>query len=542
MGKRAGTASRAALGTRAWRLAPLTVIAAALVCAAIGRDLVQPPVWDEAFSVMPSAWRLSDPDFGLGELAGLPDYHEGGFGTHGSSLVTLGTAAVLSAVSDPAVAHPLLHVLHALVAGFGLAALALAATPALGRGGAALLVVAVLLQPAFLVQAGRLYLEIPAFAAAAAALLAWSRGHRAAALAACLVAAGIKESGVVAPVALAMASCFEAGPAVRRAARAFAFLGTAVAGTILLSVARSDAVSQELFRFSLLPRFGEYLVLNAERYLFTAPDLPVLLGLALLLAVVRPRWSLAGLRAPADALSPDALRARSRAVCALFVAAAVGFHGLALPLVGGYFQLLTRYLVVPLPFALLLLADGLAVRAGRRVTIAALAITALAFVLNAGGALYPELPAKFGNDMSIAERSRESRELVALQRDAIAELQRVAVERPVFYELPVHFLVREPRLGYVAGPLSDGHCVQFEEPWRQGRLEDYPDRFAALYLSPWLGGAVVRELAVQARRDPRWHVDDSRVLRRGPFVARLLFFERRQPARLAPSGGGAGSP
>ncbi len=224
------------------------------------------------------------------------------------------------------------------------------------------------------------------------------------------------------------------------------------------------------------------------------------------------------------------MAARSRGLAALFGLCFLGFFFGVLPLSGRNFQVLTRYYLPVLPLFLFLLVDSLRLFASRRITLVVLGVVGVLFAMNRNGLLYPRLPARFGNDFSIAERSGEYRELLAVQRESVRELAVLAKTRAVFYELPVHFLVRDPRLGYVEAPLANGHCILTEQPYRAARLPDFPACFVLLRLSPWLGARRIDAVLNQALRHPDYTVDTTRAIRHGPFEAQLVQIRRRGSA------------
>ena len=82
--------------------------------------LLQPPVWDTAMGLFPPALTLADNGFDLLELLAMPGYEDGGPNVASTSLVTLGTAAVLWATGGGTGAFLILHLLHFAVAAVAL--------------------------------------------------------------------------------------------------------------------------------------------------------------------------------------------------------------------------------------------------------------------------------------------------------------------------------------------------------------------------------------------------------------------------------------
>jgi hypothetical protein len=492
-----------------------------------GGTLTDPPVWDAAFSVFSAAAELVSNGFDLLALSQMPTYHDGGPNAHALSIVTLVTAAVLALFEAPPLSFVVLHVIHLAIAALGLAVFWRLSACALGFQTAAGLTMVVLLQPSFSVQVGFLYVEIPTFVCSMLAISAWARAKLTQALFWVVVAGLIKETGLIVAAALLIALLIETKPLRQRIVHA-GWMALAPLPGLFLSTFLGPAVGsnvERFFQFRLVGQWGEYFVFNLQRYLLTTPDLLLLIVASLSVIIVR----MAGLRyrigcdeAKGGRLEGESIASRFRFVSTLYILMFLGFFYIAMPIVADYFQVLVRYHVIVTPFMFFLVLDALGKRFGESLLLGSLVLLCLLFAANRNGSLYPEIPDRFGNDFSIVERSGEYTALLKLQRDAIDQIQALDSRVPVFYELPIHFLVSRPGLGYIEEPLANGHSIYTEEPYRHGRLLDFPQCFYMLYLSPWLGGIQIREVENAALRFPSYEVETIAALERGSHAGRVI--------------------
>ena len=84
---------------------------------------------------------------------------------------------------------------------------------------------------------------------------------------------------------------------------------------------------------------------------------------------------------------------------------------------------------------------------------------------------------------------------------------------------------RYPLMGYAKGPLENGHSIRHEEPYKHGRLEDFPDEFYMLYEFPWLGGEIIRDVRDAAEADPTRRVAVVEITA-GDFKSQLVHVTR----------------
>ncbi len=525
-------------------------VAFALVRALKWDSLLRPPWWHPAMGLFPAAITLAENGFDLLALLGMPGYEHGGPNGHSTSPVTLVVALVLSVTGGGPVAFAVLHLMNYAVTAAALVVLHRLVTPVLGRGTAALFCVVCLLHPVFSVQAGTMYLEMPLFLCAVCALAAWldRRPGRAALWA--TLAVTIKETGLIVPASLAMAALVARGPLegrLRRAALLVAGPSAWIVGTRLLR--RAAAADSDDFEYvpSLDAVFGG-MAQYVERFLFNVPDLLLLLAIFVVAFTMSiPRvWSAlrgatpAGDDTPASPTTPTPATPggpgeqeadRVLALVALPIVFFLLLFMVALPLVAGFSIVLPRYFTVILPFLLLWAGHAvmrLAGESARRAATVTFAGLGLLFAVNTNGALYPpdvdtEGP---GNDHPLAERSNAYRRLQDLQLEAMRAVEALP-DVPVFYGHHEHFLLRWPELGYVSGPLADGHDLWTESLVGLVTDREFPPCIYVLYNYPWLGGTEVLKLVRFADEHPVLDVQTVLELSEGRYRITLALIHRR---------------
>lgn len=493
-----------------------------------GSTVRQPPVWDTTMGLFPAAIVLSENGFDLPDLLARPTWTQGGPNLHSMSALTWLTALAIRVLGDGELLLPVLHLVHFAIAAFGLLGLMRLGESLLGQKLSLLVVATTLLFPLFLTQIGYLYFDLPLAVCTIRAVLSWSRGRWVRAAVWTALACFVKESGLVVAAALAAAAALENRPARQRAARIVGLAAFPVI-FVLLQVAFVFPVEESTgFRPPAYP----VQLLDTGWKLILVPDLAVLLIATLVLGVLRlPRIWAALRETPADPEADDAaldVASRAREASFLVVFAFVGFY-LVFPITGIELYVLPRYYVQVVPFVLLLLADLVRRTAGASATAVALVILSAFFALNRRGEFldfYPPVP---GNEFSIAERSAEYRDLLAVQRRALDAATKLPAGVPVFYGLPEHFLLNYPKMGYVEAPLPNGHCIWLEEPYRDARLESFPDSFYVLYNFVGTGGLRLQSLLAQAERDPGRTVERTATFEQGRY--RTFLFRVQSDAR-----------
>jgi len=444
------------------------LVALAVILGLKWHTLLQPPVWDTAMGLFPAALTLSANGFDLLELLAMPGYIEGGPNTHSMSLVTLITSLVLRVTGGGgSTSFVALHLLHFTAAAYALVVLFRFSKPVFGRVSTPLFCLAVLLFPIFSTQVGYLYFEVPLFLCAVLALQAWTDQRFWPAVLWATAALVVKETGIIVPATLWMATLLEDRDVrfkVKRMALIMAPPALLVVVTSLLTriaLAGSGDAPLAPSLASIFLGLRHYL----DRFLFNVPDLLAFIVVFLLAVPVFGVRVFRALRSEPTAVGDRDQERRTQL--------ALGYSGMmiglfillfmvALPVLFDFTIVLPRYYVVIAPFLLLWFGYAL----GRLLSTRLPSATAMGFVLlsmffaaNSYGVLYPsdidtEGP---GNDPALTERSNAYRRLLALEIQAIQALQALPEGTPVYYGHYEHYLFNYPGLGFADAPLSNGH-------------------------------------------------------------------------------------
>lgn len=475
----------------------------ALIFALKWQTLTQPPVWDGSMSVFPAAITLAENNFDLGHLLDQPGYEDGGPNGHGISLITWLTAVVVALLGGGVAFLPVLHLIHFAIAAAAAVGIYRFACLVVTPRTAFLSSVAALLCPLVLTQAGYLYLEFPLLAATVFALLAWARGWLFWAAAWAAVAVLTKQSGVIVGAALVLATLTTPTNSDRPWARWR--LSALVAGPALF-------VTMVIAVNSTPGEPGSYVLflLNTSFFLTGVPDLLILFGLFFL-------STLLSLRKRVRAY-PETRKAEFGIVA--LVGSFLCFF-LALPFLSTA-PVLPRYYVQIVPFMLIALFSATEKRFGDRITGIVVVLVMGFFVLNSNGRFYADNTL---NNFAMLERSGAYVGLLELQQEGIRVLENLETDEPVFYAQPEHYKFSYPLMGYSTGPLKTGRAIGLQEPYKSGRLEDFPDNFYMLYEFPWLGGEIIRRVRGQAEADPSRQVEVTPIVV-GNFRSELLHVTR----------------
>ncbi len=487
--------------------------------------------------LFPAALTLAENGFDLLELLAMPGYGAGGPNVHSTSLVTLATAIVLRISGGGTQGFLILHLLHFAGAAVALLALFRLIRPVFGGATTLLLCASVLLHPVFSTQVGYLYVEMPLFLFAVLALAAWTERRFWPAVLWAALAYGAKETGIIVPATLALATLLERHALAEKVKRLGRVVALPVLWTVAVILLRRIAVGQPGDN-DFLPSFhavfggiGPYLA----RFLLNVPDLLVYIAAFFAAAVVCARPILGALRS-----EPREPSTRDSGQQELLV---LGYSGVlilffmllfmvALPVATGYTVVLPRYYVVILPFLLLWLGYAIKRLLGRRLdspVAACFVLLSVFFAFNTNGALYPldintEGP---GNDPPLTERSNAYRRLHALELNAIRPLEELPEGVPVYYGHYEHYLLEYPGLGYSKGPLSNGHNFRVESLAELIRREPMPACLYALFNYPWLGGEKILGLIGFAEASAGLSIDVVREFRDGRYAITLTRIRSR---------------
>jgi hypothetical protein len=444
-------------------------------------------------SVYPAAIELARTDFDLPRLLSLPTYLEGGPNTHSLSLWTLVVAAGIHTFGDLQSLIPLLHVVS--LALYGLLAVAVfrfirvsttARVAAFGTAAACLF-------PALLVQAGDIYIDLPA-----ACLTTWSvyalmrrKYHLAAGL--ITVAIWIKPIAAIFLPALILHR-LRHGPIPRKVQEA----GALLLFPVVVLVGTTWLLAADTTPEPIRARFMEALA-PTGLWLQAVPDVlgVIIVSLSISFIAIRRTHMIEQMEIGIFVLLGGC--------CFLF------FN----PLVTFGIPFLPRYFIAIVPVLVAALAAQVAVLSPRA-AFPLLTLIGLVFVLNLSGFFYP-----FKNHpmYALAERSLAYHDLLALQKEGVARLEELGRSRPIFYDYYRHYQFRYPEMGYTSGPSRNGVLV-FHDTEISHDIADFPPRFALLFEYPWLGGNQLYEIWQNALADGAT-VTETR-LRRGPYTIFLI--------------------
>lgn len=490
------------------------------------------PMWDTAMGLFPAALVLNSNGFDLLAVLRAPGYGFGGPNTHTTSIVTVMTALVLRVAGGFAI--PVLHVIQVGATAFGLTLFYRLTKPILGERNAIGLSAAALLFPLFLVQAGRLYLEIPLFLCAVGMVHAHLNGSYLKSVVWATAAFAVKENGIIVPFALAVLLLLEAGPwkvRVRRTVLAVIPSVAVLAFPAVLALGALTGGSQPFYQ--LFPPPGQAFAQlggHLTRFLLRVPDVLVLMVLFLVSLPSQARDVSQGLRHPRNLLDSDPQTSgyllRLRAAVAVLILAYLGLYFIALPLVVNFTLVLPRYHTIIVPFLLFWVTLRIHGSTNGRLTFPFIGAVLLWGVLNYNGALYPsdidtEGP---GNDFALTERSMAYRSLDRVQRDAVDHLATLPGSYPIFYGPYEHYLTNYPGLGYTHGPLPNGRLMHLDHQW-QSVVEASPCVYA-VYNHPWLGGERIRTLAEEVAPALGMVHDTAASFREGRYVVTIHRFQR----------------
>ena len=496
--------------------------------------LNQPPVWDTSFSVFPAAITLSENGFDLIDLLKMPGYREGGPNVHAHSIITIITAIMISLFSKTNILFPALHIIHFIIAAIGLACFYRFCIPIFGKKLSFLLTLTILVYPPFLTQAGYLYLEMPTFVFSILCLSAWLKGNYVRTIIFETLAALCKEAGIIVAATVATAAFLEPVSFKKRLIQSLSILALPailVATSALMTPSPINEIHRSLFNKIIIYRF-----VDAKRFLFNTPDLLISIILFTVIMCFRFRSFWRGLT---DVTIPrsttlESVAHRHISISALFLVCFFGFHYIAVPFLQNYTMVLIRYYVLAIPFLFLTILwfCFAKVRVNKRTLSVLLILCIVFFCFNKYGSFYPNEVDTWGNDFSIAERSVAYTDLLFVQQESIRFIEKISQSHPVFYDLPIHYLLKYPLMGYSSGPLKRGHCIVLDNRYIDAKLENFPSCFYMLRISPW-GGRIMQNLFKRTLSNPDYSAVRIKSFSKGNYNSEILRINRRsEPCTL----------
>ena len=479
----------------------------------------QPPVWDTAMGVLPPALWLHHNGFDIATLTDLPSWTDGGPNVYSLSLITWLTAAVITVCGGTMMWLPAMHLLHLLATAATIAGVFWLAQRAIHRPAAILVTLATALLPVFATQAGHLYLEMPVAAATIGAMVEVTRRRHGRAALWATIAMAVQPRALVITAVVAFAASLQKAPIATRVRRVtLALLGPAFLLALNIWNAKSGTNPWQF-------EYMDYLK-DCYHRMRTMPDVLAMLGFATLAAVVTLPRTIAALHQPAPSHSDavddggdgEALKPRAIAVCCLAVLAFVGFVA-AVPLSGAGTQpLLPRHIVQIAGPMMIAGASAVAMFIPKRIVVVGGMLLCVFFVANASGRFYPPEHRSF----AVAERSNAYRDFLSVQQAIIDKATQLPADVPMFYPLPDHYFFSDPLMGYATRAPSRGHCLRFEQPYKHGRLKDFPGRFFLLDSNPYHGGEAISKLVKAVEADPKRSVSERWHFAAGGYSGRIL--------------------
>lgn len=475
-------------------------------------NLFEPPVWDSAMGIFPSATYLYDTNFDMGSLLQQPNWTYGGPNVHSISLMTWSLAVVMKLTGSPQATFLVMHLLNYAAFAWALQAFtAVLRSYALEARTALAAAAFLLLMPMVLVQVGAIYTEAPVLCTGVGAWLCWRRGRPGLAVMWCVIGIYLKLTGVAVAALVGAALLFSGRPYDWR--KILLILVLPVALWVRMSLADwLGATPQAAYDWGepgkLLQKF--------QMRLQAVPDVRWLFRLALfsgLAYVVVQIWRerKLGVLTKTD---PDS---RSRLICA---AMPFVFMGGILAMIYSNALFLSRYMLPVLPFSIgciLLFAAQFSwsrVR-GETVAFVLLLVACLYSAANYNGRFY----GADKNTFSVVERSHAYRDFHAMQVEAIAALVEKPDEVPAFVGREIDYMVSHRMMGYVDAPIPNVFAIYAGE--YQGKaLAEFPDDFIMVRTNRGHGGAAIRRVLREAVASEEHEVEE-RLIDINGFKARL---------------------
>lgn len=445
----------------------------------------------------PAAITLAESGFDLPALLRQATYEEGGPNTHASSLYTIVTAAMIALMGGYDSSLPALHLLSFLAAaGLAAAVFVIAHRITESAGTSAFAALITVLYPPVLVQASDVYLDLPL-----AAAMMWSialgvqRRYRLAILAA-TVAVWIKPTGIIVlPVLAYILHRSTLASRTRRATTGLLVLPLLFVLVPLITSAQRRTASG----LSAVERIAQSSLATAW-YASQVPGLILLLvATAIALLVHRQIGPRQENIASADASS----------AVLTGVLSTIAFY-LLNPLVTSGFALLPRYTVTLAPLLAILISTGMHRTPPVRSTAIGLGLAGGLLVLSFGW-----LGPSPSSNYAVSERDLRYEDHLAVQAQAIRELERLSRTLPVFYDHFTYFRFKYPEMGWVESDRHNGTAVHLAEPGTH-TLDSMPEEFALLFEHPWLGGKTLRAVWHAAQASDQ-HVVEVHVHESGGF-------------------------
>ncbi len=487
-----------------------------------------PPVWDEAFSIFPSADFLVQNNFDYLLLLAQPGYSEGGPTAHALSLLTLLTAFILKITGGGKPAWVILHLLQWLMmAGIGCMLTRIYSTlfekiPAL------LLSVATLCYPLMLAQAGYMYIEVPLLFFTVLAFYSYLHNRIWICSLFLIAACAVKESGVIAVGVMFLLVMLESSGAWGRKIKKACIIAIPAITAVLALLVFRDYKS-DLSIVQDQPNACRHVILTIivsnlfiyKSYISQIPEMMIIVVGSILLSIFF-----------LSAHVYQKVKKRSEQFNiiifnSLFILMFFIFHFILLPVVQqSDSHFLSRYFFYVIPSMFLMLYYPID-RALKKPVIkeCILFMLIIVFLINRGGMLYPSIPF---SSIAMAERSEEYVNGYQVQEDYIALIEKkIPKNVPVYLSLPDYFLTRYAVSGYVTRPLPNANFIG-DVLKNEGNRFRYPDHFVLVYSYPWLGGVIIQRMIEDLSRKKNTFLSKSWSFKKGDFNAYVIEIKMRK--------------
>lgn len=480
-----------------------------------------PPVWDEAFSIFPSADFLVKHGFDYSLLLTQPSYHEGGPTAHALSLLTLMTALVLKITGGGILAWVVLHISQWLMAAAIGTMLTRIYTNLFDEIQAFLLAIVTLVYPLMLAQLGFMYIEIPLLFFSLFAFYNY-RSDRIWLASLCLVAACLtKGSGIIAVGVLGLLTLFSKNIPVKKRILDFFILAIpsfAVVFTISIIVSNQLSFSNPHTLRDIINNIINRNLSVYRLYIYYIPELIVIVTGSVLISTF---LILRRIYIKTSQEDPDIIIYNS-----IFIIVFSIFHFIVFAHIQtSDSHFLSRYFFYVIPSMFLVIYYSIdKVLKGTRVKLFLLLIVIGICLINRNGIFYPAIPY---SSIAMAERSEEYIDGYNVQKQYISLIENKVPENiPIYVSLPDYFLTHYSVSQYVGKPLTNVYYIG-DVIKSSGNKFKYPDHFVLVYNYPSLGGEYIKQIIQYIYRNKEFSFEVLGYFSRGYFNAYVFEIRRK---------------
>jgi len=460
--------------------------------------ILAPPVWDTAMGVFPPAIFLYETKFDLLELAKQPGWWLGGPNVHTFSIWTWLIAMVMSISDSPTITFAILHVITFMVNATAISVLVrtlyqygVSSHLALMSG------LLLLLMPLVLVQIGFMYTESLVMSLSVLAWASWHNNREGAAVLFALIAIGMKLTGVVIAVCLALLLLL-------RLLNGFSYRRLLYLTSLPLAL--FIIISAYSWSGTLSPPHGmswgsQQAIFSQLRWrLSSTPEITIFIYISALAAFcyVIFQWRLGPDTNPFRLLCQGNTEIGSRFIVLIYTPI-FGIGIIVMSIAGMLF--LPRYAVPMIPFAivqLVLLAQVIKFQRGLSFIFF---IGCLVSIYNHSGVLYKPTTA-----FSIVEASHAYKPYLLAQKTIIDEIEKLGNDVPIYVSREIDYMTAHPMTGYVTEIKPNINGI-YKPQYAGLSVEEFPSEFYVVFTNRGHGGEYLKKIIKQADRLETWRVD-----------------------------------